>query len=319
MPSQPLVSILINNYNYARFLSDSIDSALAQSYADTEVIVVDDGSTDESHDLIRSYGSRIRPIFQSNQGQASAMNRGVEESRGDILCFLDADDSFYPGKVAAVVEELSARGAGDEPRLMIGHRMDHVTGDGTATGGRTISLRTSTRAAAIRELSENGWFSSRPIPSSAISITRAVAGRIFPLPASGVRVCSDVFVFNGAHLVGDVVGISQSLGAYRIHGENRFYRRLDDPRTRRHYEVLNEYVEGIVAREDVGVDCFESLYASPYFLSHASRRESLRYVLRLLRSGIDRRTILVVNLQLLRIAGILPVMRKLKRLMEQSR
>ncbi|MEO1182237.1 MAG: glycosyltransferase, partial [Cyanobacteria bacterium J06636_28] len=87
----PLVSIVINNYNYASFVGQAIDSALNQSYENVEVIVVDDGSQDNSRDIISSYGDKIIPVFQKNGGQAAAFNAGFAHSSGDIICLLDAD------------------------------------------------------------------------------------------------------------------------------------------------------------------------------------------------------------------------------------
>jgi len=102
------VTILINNYNYARFLPAAIDSALSQTYHPLEVVVVDDGSTDESPDIIRDYGERIRPVFKSNGGQASAFNAGFAASRGEVICLLDADDFFFPEKAERSVSALLA-------------------------------------------------------------------------------------------------------------------------------------------------------------------------------------------------------------------
>ena len=93
---RPLVSIVINNYNYARFLRAAIDSALSQSYASIEVLVVDDGSTDQSRAIIDSYGDRIRPVLKKNGGQASALNTGFAQCQGGIVIFLDADDILLP-------------------------------------------------------------------------------------------------------------------------------------------------------------------------------------------------------------------------------
>src|SRR5687768_16888627 len=87
-----LVSIIINNFNYADYLGAAIDSALRQEYAHLEVIVVDDGSSDRSQDVIASYASRITAIFKSNGGQASALNAGFAASWGDVILFLDSDD-----------------------------------------------------------------------------------------------------------------------------------------------------------------------------------------------------------------------------------
>jgi glycosyltransferase involved in cell wall biosynthesis len=104
MRDYPLVSILINNYNYGRFLGEAIDSALNQTYPNIEVIVVDDGSTDNSKDIIAGYKERIRPILKENGGQASAFNTGFAASQGDIVCFLDADDIFLPEKAGKIVD-----------------------------------------------------------------------------------------------------------------------------------------------------------------------------------------------------------------------
>lgn len=103
MGNQPIVSVIINNYNYKEFLKKAIDSALSQTYKNIEVIVVDDGSTDGSQDLITTYGNRIIPCCKDNGGQPSAMNVGFAKSRGDIICLLDSDDSFEENKVAEIV------------------------------------------------------------------------------------------------------------------------------------------------------------------------------------------------------------------------
>jgi glycosyltransferase involved in cell wall biosynthesis len=95
----PLVSIIISSYNYARYLPEAIDSALQQTYSNTEVIVVDDGSKDASPDIITSYGNKIIAVLKSNGGQASSMNAGFNESKGDIIIFLDSDDTLYPETV----------------------------------------------------------------------------------------------------------------------------------------------------------------------------------------------------------------------------
>jgi len=103
-PEQPpVVSIVINNFNYARFLAQSIDSGLAQTWPHTEVVVVDDASHDGSSTVIRRYGDRVVPVLQDrNGGQGAAVNAGFARSRGDIVIFLDADDYLYPHAAARV-------------------------------------------------------------------------------------------------------------------------------------------------------------------------------------------------------------------------
>src|SRR5882757_8265902 len=105
-----LVSVIINNYNYGRFLGAAIGSALDQDHPAVEVVVVDDGSTDDSRAIIAGYGDRLVAVLKHNGGQGSAFNAGVAASRGEILCFLDADDWFLPGKLRRVVEVFSRHG-----------------------------------------------------------------------------------------------------------------------------------------------------------------------------------------------------------------
>ena len=107
-----VASIIITSYNYARFLAAAIESALAQTYPETEVIVVDDGSTDESRQVIARYGDRVMPVLKGNGGQTSAFNAGFAASRGRIICFLDSDDLLLPG----ALDEAASRLRGD-PRV----------------------------------------------------------------------------------------------------------------------------------------------------------------------------------------------------------
>jgi glycosyltransferase involved in cell wall biosynthesis len=93
------VSVIIPAYNHAPYLRAAIDSALAQTYAPHEVIVVDDGSTDETPQILASYGDRIRAIRQPNGGVASARNAGIAAASGDYLAFLDSDDLWEPRKL----------------------------------------------------------------------------------------------------------------------------------------------------------------------------------------------------------------------------
>ena len=104
--SVPRTTVLICNYNYGHFLGAAIDSALGQSHPVDEVIVVDDGSADESSAVVAAYGSRVRWIEQAHAGQAAALQRAIDASTGDVLLLLDADDVFLPHKVATVLEVL---------------------------------------------------------------------------------------------------------------------------------------------------------------------------------------------------------------------
>jgi glycosyltransferase involved in cell wall biosynthesis len=96
-------SIVIANHNYARFLKQAIESALAQTYQETEVVVIDDGSTDDSSEVIRSYGNRIVPVFKENGGQSSCYTRGLAVATGDVLLYLDADDYLHSHCISEVI------------------------------------------------------------------------------------------------------------------------------------------------------------------------------------------------------------------------
>jgi glycosyltransferase involved in cell wall biosynthesis len=102
----PTFTVLIDTYNYQRFIERAIDSALAQTYpaSRVEILVVDDGSTDATEDVVRRYGTRVRYLRKSKGGQASSLNLGFKYSGADIICLLDADDYFYPDKLASVAE-----------------------------------------------------------------------------------------------------------------------------------------------------------------------------------------------------------------------
>lgn len=105
---RPAVSVIIPTYNYARFVTEAVDSVLAQTYGDLEVIVVDDGSTDDTPERMKTYGDRVRYIRQANQGPSATRNNGIEAARGDLIAFLDADDVWHPGKLRAQMSYLEA-------------------------------------------------------------------------------------------------------------------------------------------------------------------------------------------------------------------
>lgn len=99
MENSPLVSVIIPNYNYARYLKDAIVSVQAQTYSNIEIIVVNNGSTDNSLHLLQQFGSQITLIDQENLGQAGARNSGLRAANGDLIAFLDADDFWQNDKI----------------------------------------------------------------------------------------------------------------------------------------------------------------------------------------------------------------------------
>ena len=98
-----LVSVIVPTYNRGWIVKEAIDSVLKQDYPHVELIVVDDGSTDDTPELLAVYGDRITVFRQKNQGVSSARNRGIEKSSGELIAFLDSDDTWAPGKLSCQV------------------------------------------------------------------------------------------------------------------------------------------------------------------------------------------------------------------------
>lgn len=104
----PLVSVIVPTYNRHRLLGEAIDSVLAQTYSNFELIVVDDGSTDRTAERLASYGAAIKVIRQSNQGVSAARNAGIQAAGGELIALLDSDDYWLPPKLACQIECFNA-------------------------------------------------------------------------------------------------------------------------------------------------------------------------------------------------------------------
>ncbi len=101
------ISVVIPTYNRAAYIKEAIDSALAQTHADVEVIVVDDNSSDGTAGIVASYGNKVKYIFQDNRERGAARNTGIRNSTGEYIAFLDSDDSWLPGHLGSCLEALS--------------------------------------------------------------------------------------------------------------------------------------------------------------------------------------------------------------------
>src|SRR5260370_903022 len=122
------VSVLIDTYNHERFIEQAIVSVLEQDFPDAEreIIVVDDGSTDGTSEIVKKFEPRVRLLRKMNGGQASAFNAGIPECKGEIVAFLDGDDWWAPGKLQAVAGALAS-----EPSIgLVGHGITEVFPDG---------------------------------------------------------------------------------------------------------------------------------------------------------------------------------------------
>ncbi|MEA5624983.1 glycosyltransferase family A protein [Nostoc sp. UHCC 0251] len=246
----PLVSIIINNYNYESFLQIAINSALKQTYSNIEVVVVDDGSTDRSREIIESYGDHIIPVLKNNGGQASSLNTGVQVSSGSILCFLDADDIFCSQKVEAIVNLFSEIGWRNKYILLndflqvidqneVPIKVDLVNevlsdpGEWrflSELGGKPVFFdgqlnQVSTPEQVYRFAANYRFVPYLGVQTSGITMTKSLANKVFPLPEEGIRVSADVFLVKAASLYGTVYSTSNTLTKYRVHGSNNWFGR----------------------------------------------------------------------------------------------
>lgn len=211
-----LASVIVNNYNYGRYLPQAIDSALQQTYRHTEIIVVDDGSTDGSRDIIARYGSRVKPVLKSNGGQASALNAGFAASRGDAVIFLDADDLLYPAAVANAMSRLA------EPEISkVQWPLEVIDQNGVPTGQMRPPQLPAEGDFRERTL-QRGPSSVASSPTSGNAWSRSFLEQVLPIPenAAYYRLCADEYLYTLAPVFGRVKTVPEAQGAYRVHGAN---------------------------------------------------------------------------------------------------
>ena len=220
MADKPLVSIIINNHNYGHFLAEAIDSALAQDFeAGVEVIVVDDGSLDNSASIITGYGSRIRAVIKSNGGQGSAFNAGFAISRGHTICFLDADDCLFPDAATRAALVFA-----DDPAIVQWLAPLEMIDAKSFPLGR-ISPRRRLPAGDLRErvLAYGPW-AYQVTPTSGNFWSRTYLNQVLPLPEEEFRIGGDEYLSALAPLYGLLASTDRPTGRYRVHGANAYWR-----------------------------------------------------------------------------------------------
>jgi glycosyltransferase involved in cell wall biosynthesis len=247
------VSVLICTYNYARFLSKCLETVCGQTRPPDEVIVVDDGSEDETAAVLRRFPG-VRYIRQNHEGKSAAFNRAVRESHGDVICHLDADDFWMPNKLELVCRELEKR-----PNMGgVIHETLHVGED-----GQPIQLPYTTgpfpesTVLTCDGVEEMGFL--YPLPRArgvmagnpnTVCARRAALLDMFPLPID-MGLAVDAIFLAGAIRFG-LLYLPEELAAYRHHGQNAW---LGNPRAVQH--IINLY---------------EFLLANKEYRRHISRR-----------------------------------------------
>ena len=209
-------TVVITNHDHGRFVGQAIDSALGQTHGRVDVVVVDDGSTDDSPRIIGRYGDRVRAVFQGHRGQAEAMLAGLRVSAGEVVLFLDGDDVLYPGALARICSRFHAGVAKVQTRLDLidehGRRLGRQTPPMAMPSGNLMPL-----------VLRHGWYPAPPTSGNAFA--RRTLDVLLPVPdsyarlgtADGKLAVSDHYLSVLGALQGDVVSVSEPLGAYRLH------------------------------------------------------------------------------------------------------
>ena len=283
-PAAASFAVVITNYNYAQYVTEAVESALGQTRAPAQVIVIDDGSTDGSAELLRArYAGDARVTLHcgGNTGQLGAFQRGIELADADILCFLDADDRWSADYLARI-------GAVYDQRADVDFVFTDITLFGREQGVHGYSRQPVDLGHTALATWMTGWWYGEA--SSAISMRRRWAARALDLPRSFQdtwRVSADTSLVFGTSLLGArKYFLPTGSVQYRVHGENGWWHSREDER---HFEsrfrartLINHY-----ARE-LAMDHRTMELVKLEFLSkpEPSRDEAVRYALMALRSGV---------------------------------
>ena len=223
------VSVLIDTYNHERFIEQAIVSVLEQDFpaAEREIIVVDDGSTDRTPEIVKKFEPRVRFLRKENGGQASAFNAGIPECRGEIVAFLDGDDWWAPQKLTRVAQAMNA----DASVGIVGHGIVNVQRDGRERAevlreGFHFQANTIDGALLFRR---RGAF----LGTSRMAIRAAILARIGPVPET-IEIQADEYLFTLAAVFMGAQILPEALTYYRLHEGNSFQLAGHDAQKLRH-------------------------------------------------------------------------------------
>jgi glycosyltransferase involved in cell wall biosynthesis len=217
--SAPSVDIVVTNHNYGRFLPEAIESACAQTHPEVAVVVVDDGSEDDSREVLRRYEDRVEVVLKERGGQASALNAGLERCRGEVLLVLDADDVLRPHAAERVAAAFAAR-----PELAkVQFPMEVVDADGNPTGavkpgGHLRAPVGDQRRAELAFPFDLPW-----LPGGGTGFRAEAVRRILPIPAADYpRSGADWYLVHLTALLGEAALLGEVCASYRVHGGNSY-------------------------------------------------------------------------------------------------
>jgi glycosyltransferase involved in cell wall biosynthesis len=210
----PFFTVLIDTYNYGQYIEEAVASVLAQDFPaeQREILVVDDGSTDDTQERVQKFGEAIRYLRKPNGGQASAFNFGFERARGEIVALLDADDVWLPDKLGRVYEELERNPAAG----MVYHRM-HLWDGTDETSEDTYFIPVSGNVTESRRT----LLQYPMVGTSCLAFRRNALKELLPVPEA-LRSQADAYLTALIVFVSPVAAVPEFLGKYRLHGGNLF-------------------------------------------------------------------------------------------------
>ncbi len=222
LPWRPLVSVIVTSYNYEQYIEECLRSVFNQTYRRVELIVVDDGSTDRSCEIITRMLSEspfpAKRIFKSNGGQASACNAGFLQATGEVVSFLDSDDTWRPDRVERVVDFMHEFPGGG----VYQHQLD--TGKGLKRHGLlsadVFAAWKRWGAGEFNILDDSGGALFSPfLPTTGLAFRREVLDKVFPIPVQLIT-CPDAFLTRTAVAYGPLLSMPAVLGRWRDHTDN---------------------------------------------------------------------------------------------------
>lgn len=209
----PLVSVIIDNYNYDRFVAAAVESALQFDPQHVEVIVVDDGSTDDSKGVLSKFTDQVQLILKQNGGQASAFNAGLDVAKGDWIIFLDADDMLTEHTLEIVKHCM----ASDVSKIT--WEMPIINPAGKRTG-QTLRVPDDDSKKLLDRLRYQGPHSFACSPTSGNVWSRQFLEKVRPIPEGAFRRGADGYLLHISPIYGRTVVAAQPGSVYRKHGSN---------------------------------------------------------------------------------------------------
>jgi glycosyltransferase involved in cell wall biosynthesis len=209
------VTVLITTYDYGRFIEQAIGSVLSQTFPldKIQILVVDDGSTDDTSERVKKYGSRIEYFAKPNGGQASALNFGFARARGEIVALLDGDDIFAPSKLARICEVFQ-----EHPEVGLVY---HRTREWIQETDEYRDYEFFPVSGNLHEDPDEFVFYI-PQPTTCVCFRRTSVEPLLPIP-DHIRMNADCYLVALIPFLAPVLALSEFLSVYRIHGKNSFF------------------------------------------------------------------------------------------------